>query len=72
MGEREENLHALNMHKSNETSVPTQKAQFRIILKHPGYANYLKTPFKLEWNDEILHKFFQITSSQLPTSQLPI
>jgi len=48
MGQREENLHAFNMHKSDETSVPTQKAQFRIMLNSPGYAYYLKTPFKLE------------------------
>lgn len=39
--------HALNMHKCDETSVPTQKAQFRIVLNYPGYA-YLKTSFKLE------------------------
>lgn len=48
MGEREENLHALNMHKSDKISVPTQKAQFRIMLNYPGYPNYLKKSFKLE------------------------
>lgn len=42
MGERKENLYTFNMHKSDETSVPTLKAQFRIMLNYPGYAYYLK------------------------------
>lgn len=39
--------HSLNMHKCDETSVATQKAQFRIVLNYSSYA-YLKTSFKLE------------------------
>lgn len=35
MGESKENLYTFNMHKSDETSVPTQKAQFRIMLNYP-------------------------------------